>query len=75
MPVQAMPNGGKLVISGASSKEDTILNVVDTGEGIHPEHISKIYDPLFTTKSKGMGMGLVVSKRLVESRGRESQHK
>jgi sensor domain CHASE-containing protein/nitrogen-specific signal transduction histidine kinase len=67
--VQAMPNGGKLVITGASSEEDTTLTVTDTGEGIPPEHLSKIFDPLFTTKSKGMGMGLVVSKRLVESQG------
>lgn len=67
--VQAMPKGGKLVIAGASSEEDTILNITDTGEGINPENISKIFDPLFTTKSKGMGMGLVVSKRLVESQG------
>lgn len=67
--VQAMPNGGKLIITSASSKEDTTLNITDTGEGIHPDHISKIFDPLFTTKSKGMGMGLVVSKRLVESQG------
>lgn len=67
--IQAMPNGGKLIITSASSKEDTTLNITDTGEGIHPDHISKIFDPLFTTKSKGMGMGLVVSKRLVESQG------
>lgn len=67
--VQAMTNGGKLVITGASSEEDMILTITDTGEGIHPEHLSKIFDPLFTTKSKGMGMGLVVSKRLVESQG------
>lgn len=67
--VQAMPNGGNLIITSTSSKEDTTLNITDTGEGIHPDHISKIFDPLFTTKSKGMGMGLVVSKRLVESQG------
>ena len=66
--VQTMPNGGKLVIAGASSKEDTTLTITDTGEGIHPDHISKIFDPLFTTKSKGMGMGLVVSKRLWRAR-------
>lgn len=67
--VQAMSNGGKLVITGASSEKDMILTIADTGEGIHPEHLSKIFDPLFTTKSRGMGMGLVVSKRLVESQG------
>lgn len=67
--VQAMPNGGKLTIAGAGSEEDTILTIRDTGEGIHPEHISRIFDPLFTTKSKGTGMGLVVGKRLVKVQG------
>jgi len=65
--VQAMPDGGKLIISGTSSEENAILNIKDTGAGIPPELIPKIFDPLFTTKSKSMGMGLVVAKRLVEA--------
>lgn len=67
--IQAMPKGGKLVIDGDSSEEGTILNIRDTGEGIPPELISKIFNPLFTTKSKGMGLGLVVGKRLTETQG------
>ncbi|TAN39518.1 MAG: PAS domain S-box protein [Nitrospirae bacterium] len=45
------------------------ISVADTGEGISPENISKLFQPLFTTKAKGIGLGLVVSKRLTECNG------
>ena len=43
------------------------ISVQDTGTGIPPEHIEKLFEPLFTTKTKGIGLGLAVSKKLVEA--------
>jgi len=45
------------------------ISITDTGEGISPENMEKLFQPLFTTKSKGIGLGLVVCKNLVEANG------
>ena len=45
------------------------ISVTDSGEGITPENMKKIFQPLFTTKAKGIGLGLVVCKNLVEANG------
>jgi signal transduction histidine kinase len=45
------------------------ISVTDTGEGISPENLKKLFQPLFTTKAKGIGLGLVVCKNLVEANG------
>jgi signal transduction histidine kinase len=43
------------------------ISVTDTGEGISPENMKKLFQPLFTTKAKGIGLGLIVCKNLVEA--------
>jgi len=43
------------------------IDVIDTGTGIAPENMKKLFEPLFTTKSRGIGLGLVVSRRLMEA--------
>ena len=64
--VQAMPNAGKLTIKALVKNERVLINVEDTGVGI-PEAVKpNLFKPLFTTKSKGQGLGLAVVKRLVE---------
>lgn len=45
------------------------ISVTDTGEGIAPENREKLFQPLFTTKGQGMGLGLVVTKKLTEANG------
>jgi signal transduction histidine kinase len=45
------------------------ITVTDTGEGISPENMEKLFSPLFTTKTKGIGLGLVVCKNLTEANG------
>ncbi len=45
------------------------ISVSDTGEGISPENMKKLFQPLFTTKAKGIGLGLVVCKKLTEANG------
>jgi len=64
--VEAMPEGGKLTIG--TRKKDKFLEVViaDTGCGIPQENVGKIFDPLFTTKAKGIGLGLAVCKAIIE---------
>jgi len=65
--VQAMPNGGVLKIVAQHNKGIASISVSDTGGGIPPEIQPKLFTPLFTTKSKGQGLGLAVTKRLVEA--------
>ncbi len=66
---QAMPEGGKLIIGARSDEKDVRIFITDTGHGIPKENISKIFEPLFTTKAKGIGLGLSVTKNLVEVNG------
>ena len=67
--VQAMPEGGKLTIKAYKNDEEVVLSVQDTGVGIPEENMPKIFQPLFSTKSKGQGLGLAVCKRIVEAHG------
>ena len=65
--LQAMPQGGKLTIAAYTQQGKTIISVEDTGVGISEAAKAKMFTPLFTTKSKGQGLGLVAIKRLVEA--------
>jgi PAS domain S-box-containing protein len=67
--VQAMPQGGKLAIHATKKSEEVIITVGDTGIGIPEEVHDKLFTPMFTTKSKGQGFGLVAVKRLTEALG------
>ncbi|MGD0329968.1 MAG: ATP-binding protein [Nitrososphaeria archaeon] len=64
--VQAMPDGGKLTVRGSVENDMALISVQDTGVGIPKENFHKLFTPLFTTKSKGQGLGLSVCKRLIE---------
>ena len=59
---QAIPEGGKLVISGNQKKDRVSLMVEDNGIGIEKQNLEKIFEPLFTTKAKCIGLGLTVTK-------------
>jgi hypothetical protein len=61
-----MPGGGVLMISAVSADHDVVLTVTDTGAGISDENVEKLFEPLFTTKPHGIGLGLAMSKMLVE---------
>jgi signal transduction histidine kinase len=65
--LQSMPNGGELTITASKTDETALISFRDTGVGIAEEHKSKIFQPLFTTKAKGQGLGLAVCKRLIEA--------
>ena len=64
---QAMPNGGTLRIAcRASTRSRVEIDVEDTGIGIPPEHLQRIFDLYFTTKEKGSGIGLSMVYRIVQ---------
>jgi signal transduction histidine kinase len=67
--IQAMPKGGKLVIDAYKEANDFLITVKDTGVGIPEKVRGKLFEPMFTTKSKGQGFGLAVIKRLTETLG------
>jgi PAS domain S-box-containing protein len=67
--VQAMPKGGKLTITASKEGESLTVTLLDTGVGIAQENLARIFNPFFTTKAKGQGLGLPVCRRLVEAQG------
>jgi len=67
--VQAIPNGGELTVSTRNVDDFVEVAFIDTGVGIPEENMSKIFTPLFTTKSKGVGLGLCICNNLVEGHG------
>jgi signal transduction histidine kinase len=67
--VQAMPNGGRLVVSAHREANETVIAVKDSGIGIPKSIQSKMFTVMFTTKSKGQGFGLPVVKRMTKSLG------
>jgi two-component system NtrC family sensor kinase len=70
----AMPQGGTLTVRlfaapGAAGRAEVVVEFVDTGTGIAPEHLPKVFDPFFTTKQKGTGLGLSVVYGIVDRHG------
>lgn len=67
--VHAMPDGGILRLEGAAKSGRATLRLSDTGVGIAPENLSRIFEPLFTTRSRGVGLGLALVRRALEAHG------
>jgi two-component system, NtrC family, sensor kinase len=67
----AMPSGGWLTIVSRTDVNGAVVEVADTGSGIAPEVLSRIYDPFFTTKEigKGTGLGLSITYGIVQEHG------
>jgi len=64
--VQAMPDGGNLTVSTAQSgSEYVVITIKDTGQGMSAETLEKLFEPLYTTKATGMGLGMSVTKSLI----------
>jgi signal transduction histidine kinase len=69
--LEAMPHGGTLTIQAAEDRTAHVLriSVRDSGTGIAPEHLARLFEPMFTTKARRVGLGLVVVKNLAQANG------
>jgi two-component system, NtrC family, sensor histidine kinase HydH len=67
--VQAMPAGGELTLQASVENAHVALSLIDTGAGIAPELLPKIFKPFFSTKAKvgGSGLGLPTTKKIIEA--------
>lgn len=68
---QAMPEGGTIELQTAHQQEQVILAVIDTGKGISPQGQEKMFDPFFSTKSGGSGLGLPTVRKIVHAHNGE----
>ena len=68
---QAMPAGGTITLGARCEGEKVHLSFHDQGNGISPEDISKIFQPYFTTKDVGIGLGLAITERIIKEHGGE----
>jgi signal transduction histidine kinase len=67
--LEAMPGGGHLRVSAAVTDSEFRVSVQDSGPGIPPEIQRSVFQPYFSTKSKGSGMGLALSEKLISQHG------
>ena len=67
---QAMPHGGRLLVEtrllSGTGRRTVQVTISDTGMGIAPDHLNRIFQPFFTTKTQGTGLGLAIAARVVE---------
>ena len=67
--IQAMPNGGTIVLGARRQGDDILMFVQDQGSGISERDMERIFDPFFTTKESGTGLGLPVAHQIVSRQG------
>jgi len=65
--VQAMTTGGTLTLQTGENSDSVWVSVADTGGGIPQEQINRIFEPFYTTKKKGSGLGLMIVQRIVRA--------
>jgi signal transduction histidine kinase len=63
---EAMPQGGRLTIAGTPADGHVDVAVADTGVGIAPENLARITEPLYSTKARGLGLGLAIARAILE---------
>ena len=67
--MQAMSRGGILALETGRSEEYVWVSIADTGGGMPPEQLSRIFEPFYTTKKKGSGLGLMIVQRIMRDHG------
>lgn len=67
--VDAMPDGGTLTIRSSARERMIMVDLQDTGSGMRKEQLDRIFDPFYTTKPQGTGMGLTVSRDIIQNLG------
>jgi signal transduction histidine kinase len=68
---QAMPEGGQLAVKAYNTNDHISIDISDTGEGIRPDRVAKLFDLFYSTKKEGTGLGLAIVKRIVDMHGGE----
>ncbi len=66
---ESMRDGGELMVRTDMGKDSIRISITDTGSGIPPSQLERIWDPYFTTKKGGSGLGLPTAKRIIEEHG------
>ncbi|MCP2599269.1 ATP-binding protein [Candidatus Aminicenantes bacterium AC-335-B20] len=74
--IEALPNGGKIIISTTviyspllKTRKGVEVEIIDNGKGIPEDKIEDIFNPYFTTKKEGIGLGLTLTKRIIDAHG------
>ena len=67
--VQAMPDGGELILSDSQIEGKARLSVIDTGPGMSPDVLNRIFDAYYSTKKGGTGLGLAMARRIIHEHG------
>jgi signal transduction histidine kinase len=67
--IDAMPEGGRLRLAGCADSAGVEVEVTDTGVGIPPNTLGRIMEPLYTTKARGLGLGLSIACAIIERHG------
>jgi len=67
--LDAMPAGGRLQIGTEAGAEGVILSFRDSGSGLDERQLERIFEPFFTTKPQGLGLGLALTRRIIEEHG------
>ncbi len=65
--LDAMPKGGRLTVTALQNEDFIVIKISDTGKGIAQKDIDKIFNPFFTLKQDGVGLGLSVTHRIIQS--------
>ena len=67
--LHAMPGGGELILSASAAGNLAVVDVIDTGSGIPPDAVDKIFQAYYSTKKSGTGLGLAMARRIVREHG------
>jgi len=65
--LEAMSNGGELVLEAKQRNSQLFIKILDTGYGIRQEYLSSVYDPFFSSKTHGAGLGLAMVYQIVKN--------
>jgi len=71
--IEAMPDGGVLTVEVKVEKGNVLIDVRDSGRGISREEMGRIFDPFYTTKEEGTGLGLSLAKQIINAHGGDIQ--
>jgi PAS domain S-box-containing protein len=67
--IQAMTEGGELMVSTTTSEERVLLSIADTGCGMTEDQMCNVFEPFYTTKSQGLGLGMSFASKVIERHG------